>query len=120
MKTNRMLWLLSLSATIMILAAGCASSSTRSFNSDFNQNFPPRPNYTVVNVDETEFKIKVLQGTPMPEQHAVCVNYMKTATSAIAKAEARRRGWVEWQLNYIQERDQGWMHVLVAEVIRVE
>lgn len=120
MKANRMLWLLSLSATIIFLAAGCASSSTRSFNEDYNQNFPPKPKYAIENVDNTEFKIKVWQGTPMPEQHAVCVNYMKTAASAVAKSEARRRGWVEWQLNYIQERDQGWMHVLVAEVVQVE
>lgn len=120
MKANRMFWLLSLSVAVMISIAGCASSSTRSFNADFNQNFPPKPNYTIDNVDNTEFKIRVMQGTPMPEQHAVCVNYMKSAASAIAKAEARRRGWVEWQLNYIQERDQGWMHVLVAEVIQVE
>jgi hypothetical protein len=119
MKINWMPWILSLSATVMLLGAGCATS-TNSFNKDYNQNFPPKPNYAIDNVDDTEFKIRVMQGTPMPEQHPVAVEYMKTAASTIAKSEARRRGWVEWQLNYIQETDKGWMHVLVAEVIRVQ
>ena len=114
-----MSWLFSLSATLMLLAAGCATP-TNSFNKDYNQHFPPKPNYAIDNVDDTEFKIRIQQGTPMPEQHPVAVEYMKTAAATIAKAEARRRGWVEWQLNYIQETDKGWMHVMVAEVIRVE
>jgi hypothetical protein len=116
---KRMSWFLSFCATIMLLAAGCATP-TKSFNDDYNQNFPPKPRYAIDNVNDTEFKIRVQQGTPMPEQHPVAVEYMKEATSAIAKSEARRRGWVEWQVNYIQETDKGWMHVLVAEVIRVE
>jgi hypothetical protein len=119
MKGNRMLQLISLSATIMLLAAGCATP-TKSFNEDYNENYPPKPNYAIEDVDKTHFKIRVQQGTPMPEQHAVCVEYMKKAASTIANSEGKRRGWEEWQLNYIQERDQGWMHVLVAEVIRTK
>jgi hypothetical protein len=119
MKASRLLVFLSLSATIVLLAAGCATP-TKSFNDDYNQNFPPKPNYAIDNVDDTHFKVRVLQGTPMPEQHAVAVEYMKTAASTIANSEGKRRGWEEWQLNYIQERDQGWMHELVAEVIRTK
>jgi hypothetical protein len=119
MKTNRLFSLLLLSVAIVFLATGC-TTPTRSFNKDFGENFPPQPNYAIDNVDSTHFKVRVFQGTPMPEQHAVCVNYMKDAASTIANAEGKRRGWQEWQLNYIQERDQGWMHVLVAVVIRTK
>ncbi len=73
---KRMFWLLSLCATLTLLAAGCATP-TNSFNKDYNQNFPPKPNYAIDNVDDTHFKVRVLQGTPMPEQHAVVVEYMK-------------------------------------------
>jgi len=119
MKTNHTRWLSLLSATFVFLAAGCATP-TKSFNRDFGENFPPEPKYAVDNMDDTHFKVRVLQGRPMPEQHAVCVEYMKEAATTIANAEGKRRGWQEWQLNYIQERDQGWMHVLVAVVIRTK
>jgi len=119
MKINRMFWSYLLTSTVMFLAAGCATP-TRSFNQDYNENLPPAPNYAIENEDATHFKIRVLQGTPMPEQHAVSVEYMKEAATTIANSEGKRRGWQEWQLNYIQERDQGWMHVLVAVVIRTK
>jgi hypothetical protein len=44
--------------------------------------------------------------------------YVKDAASAIAQSEARRRGWQNWTLDYIQERDQGWMHIIIANVTR--
>ena len=119
MKENRMRWFILLGGALVLLAAGCATS-TKSFNQDYNENYPPKPNYAIEDVDKTHFKIRVQQGTPMPEQHAVSAEYMKEAASTIANSEGKRRGWQEWQLNYIQERDQGWMHVLVAEVIRTK
>ena len=39
-------------------------------------------------------------------------------TAAGAASEAKRRGWQNWDLGYIQERDQGWMHVVIADVAR--
>ena len=118
MKTNRLLGFL-LAAAVALLAGGCATP-TRSFNKDFNENFPPQPNYAVDNMNDTHFKVRVFQGTPMPEQYTACVEYMKSAAQKIADAEGQRRGWQEWQLNYIQQRDQGWMHVLVAVVTRTK
>ena len=82
------------------------------------ENFPPQPNYAIDKMDDTHFKIRLFQGTPSPEDLPVTVNYMKRAVKIIADAEAKRRGWQDWEVNYIQERNQGWMHVLVAVVIR--
>jgi hypothetical protein len=117
MNKNRLLWLVLLSAVFMLLVPGCATP-TRSFNQDYSENFPPQPNYAIDNMDATHFKIRLYQGTPSPEQLPVTVNYMKKAVLIIADAEARHRGWEQWEVNYIQERNQGWMHVLVAVVIR--
>jgi len=114
---NRLLRLAFLSAILMFLVPGCVTPK-RSFNQDFNENFPPRPNYAIDKMDDTHFKVRLFQGTPSPEQFAVTVNYMKRAVLIIADAEAKRRGWEQWEVNYIQERNQGWMHVLVAVVIR--
>ena len=36
----------------------------------------------------------------------------------MAETEAKRRGWGNWNLDYIFEGDQGWMHVVKAEVTR--
>jgi hypothetical protein len=117
MNAKRMLWPVLLSVTLMILAAGCATP-TKSFNQDYNENFPPQPKYAIDNVDDTHFKIRLYQGTPMPEQRADCVMYMKKAIWTIANDKGKRRGWQQWEVNYIQERDNGWMHVLVCVVIR--
>jgi hypothetical protein len=106
-----------LGVAVMLLAAGC-TTPTKSFNQDYSENFPPQPNYAIDNMDNGHFKIRLYQGTPMPEQRAVCVMYMKKAVWTIANAEAKRRGWEQWEVNYIQERDQGWMHVLVSVVVR--
>jgi hypothetical protein len=46
------------------------------------------------------------------------VIYVKQAASAVAESEAKRRGWKNWDLNYIQERDAGWMHIVIADVTR--
>jgi hypothetical protein len=117
MKTKRILGLLLTSFIIAFLAVGCASP-THSFNKDFNEKSPIEPKYAIDNVNDTEFKIRVFQGSPMTGPDRIV--YMKEAASAISDAEAKRRGWEQWQLNYIQERDQGWEHILVGEVIRLK
>ena len=119
MKTNqlrRMLRLLFLNAALAVLAAGCATHSERSYNQDFNQNLPTSPKYSIANVDDTHFQITVHQGSPSPGTQRII--YVKEVVSAVAASEARRRGWQNWNLGYIQERDQGWMHIVIAEVAR--
>jgi hypothetical protein len=119
MKTNQLRWtlrLLLLSATLVVLAAGCATHNERSFNQDFNQNLPTSPNYAIKNVDDTHFKVTVHQGSPMPGTQRII--YVKEVASTVAATEAKRRGWQNWDLGYIQECDQGWMHVVIADVTR--
>ncbi len=117
MNKDRLFWLPLLSVILMFLLPGCATP-TRSFNQDYNEDYPPQPRYVIDQMDDTRFKIRLYQGTPMPDQLPVAVDYMKQAVWVIANTEGRRRGWQRWEVNYIQERNQGWMHVLVAVVIR--
>jgi hypothetical protein len=119
MKTNRIrwtLWLLLLNVTLVVLAAGCATQNERSYNQDFNQNLPTSPNYTIENVDDTHFHVIVHQGSPLPGTQRII--FVKEVASTVAATEAKRRGWQNWDLNYIQERDQGWMHIVIADVTR--
>ena len=106
-----------LNAAVLVLATGCATQpEERSFNQDYGQNLPVAPKYYIENMDDTHFKLTVLQGSPLkgPER----VSYMKEAAAAVAETEAKRRGWTGWDLNLIQERDQGWMHVMIGVVTR--
>ena len=119
MKTNRIrqtLRLLLLNATLVVLAAGCATHNERSYNQDFNQNLPTSPNYTIENVDDTHFHVIVHQGSPLPGTQRII--FVKEVASTVAATEAKRRGWQNWDLGYIQERDQGWMHIVIADVTR--
>jgi hypothetical protein len=119
MKTNRIrrtLRLLLLNATLVLLAAGCATQNERSYNQDFNQNLPTSPKYTIENVDDTHFQVNVHQGSPLPGTQRII--FVKEAASTVAATEAKRRGWQNWDLGYIQERDQGWMHIVIADVTR--
>ncbi|HEY5504508.1 MAG TPA: hypothetical protein VIK28_05065 [Sedimentisphaerales bacterium] len=119
MKTNRIrrtLRLLLLNATLVVLAAGCATQNERSYNQDFNQNLPTSPNYTIENVDDTHFQVIVHQGSPLPGTQRII--FVKQVASTVAATEAKRRGWQNWDLGYIQERDQGWMHIVIADVTR--
>jgi hypothetical protein len=100
---------------LLVGASGCATEQ-HSFNRDFNANLPVNPMYNVQNEDDQHFKITVNQGTP--SNGAERVINVKEAASTIAKAECQRRGWEKWQLDYIQEHNQGWMHVVIAEVTR--
>ena len=119
MKINQLrspLRLLLLNVTLVVLAAGCATPNERSFNRDFNQNLPTSPNYTIENVDDTHFKVIVHQGSPLPGTDRII--FVKEVASTVAATEAKRRGWQNWDLGYIQERDQGWMHIVIADVTR--
>ena len=119
MKTNRIrrtLRLLLLNAALVVLAAGCATQNERSYNQDFNQNLPTSPNYTIENVDDTHFHVIVHQGSPLPGTQRII--FVKEVASTVAATEAKRRGWQNWDLGYIQERDQGWMHIVIADVTR--
>jgi hypothetical protein len=119
MKTNRILWmfrLLLLNVTLVVLASGCATHNERSYNQDFNQNLPTSPKYTIENVDDTHFHVIVHQGSPLPGTQRVI--FVKEVASTVAATEAKRRGWQNWDLGYIQERDQGWMHIVIADVTR--
>jgi hypothetical protein len=119
MKTNRFprpLRLLLLNAAVLFLAAGCATQDERSYNQDFNQSLPTAPKYVIENINDTTFKVTVHQGSPMNGPQRII--HVKEAASTVAESEARRRGWKNWDLNYIQDRDQGWMHIVIAEVTR--
>src|SRR6202142_4525410 len=119
MKTNQLRWLLPLllsSATLMILAAGCATHTERSYNQDYHQNLTTSPTYYIENVDDTRFKVVVHQGSPSPGPQRII--HVKEVASTVAATEAKRRGWQNWNLDYIQKRDQGWMHIVIADVTR--
>jgi len=117
MRPRWTLWLLSINAAAAaVLFGGCATAPEHSFNSDFGESLPAQPMYSIEDENATEFTIHVHQGSHATSDERV--NNIKEAASAIAKAECQRRGWEKWQLNYIQERDQGWMHVVVAEITR--
>jgi len=101
---------------LVVLAAGCATNNERSYNQDFNQNLPTSPSYTIENIDETHFHVIVHQGSPLPGTQRII--YVKEVASTVAATEAKRRGWQNWDLGYIQERNQGWMHIVIADVTR--
>ena len=105
-----------LNTAIVVLAAGCATQHERSYNQDFNQNLPTSPNYIIDNINDTHFKVTVYQGSPLPGTQRIA--FVKQAASIVAASEAKHRGWKNWDLNYIQERDQGWMHIVIADVTR--
>jgi hypothetical protein len=116
-------WLVSLNtAAALVLLTGCATPAEHSYNQDFGQNLVTAPKYYIRDETDDHFKIVVHQGRPADEKPNSAtggrIGDVKTAASDVAKAEAQRLGWQRWQLNYIQEKDQGWMHVVVAEVKR--
>jgi hypothetical protein len=119
MKLNQFRWplrLLSLNAALVVLATGCATHQTHSYNQDYNQNLPTAPKYYIKNIDDNEFKVTVQQGSPLPGTQRDTAE--KQVAAAVAETEAKNRGWKNWDINYIQERDQGWMHIVIAEVTR--
>jgi hypothetical protein len=118
-KTNQLSWahcLWPISMAIAVLCSGCATSNEHSFNQDYNDNLSVNPKYRIHDEDGNKFLITVDQGSPSKE--ADRVSDVKVAATTVAKTECQRLGWQRWDLNYIQERDQGWMHVVIAEVKR--
>jgi hypothetical protein len=109
-------WLLSINAAIAVLMSGCATSNEHSFNHDFGENLPTSPNYYIEDENAQHFKITVQQGTP--SDGAERLLDVKKAAPVIAQAECQRLGWKKWDLGYIQERNQGWMHIVIADVTR--
>jgi hypothetical protein len=110
------LWLLPINVVAVILFTGCATPEQHSFNSEYNENLPVSPMYNIHDENPDRFLITVNQGKP--SNGAERVINVKEAASTIAKAECKRLGWEKWDLNYIQERNVGWMHVVIAEVTR--
>jgi len=109
-------WLLSVNAAALVLLGGCATSREHSFNGDFNASLPTQPRYFISNEDARHFRIHVQQGTPSTgAERDIDV---KEAASTIARAECQKRGWKKWRLDYIQQRNQGWMRVVITEITR--
>ena len=109
-------WLLAATAALALLAGGCATQEEHSYNKDFGETLPAQPMYAISDENDQHFTIRLHQGVPMTGAGRVL--NVKEAASAVAKAECSRLGWKKWQMNFIQEKDQGWMHVLVAKVDR--
>jgi len=103
-------------ATFVVFAVGCATHNEKSYNQEFNQNLPTSPKYTIENVNDSCFKVEVHQGSPLTGPDRII--YVKQVASAVAESEAKHRGWENYDLNYVQEYDQGWMHVVVADITR--
>lgn len=83
---------------------------------DYNENLLTKPVYFIQDKEATSFTITVKEGTPSegPER----VTDVKEAASTVAKAECQKLGWEKWDLNYIEDHNRGWMHVVVAKVTR--
>jgi len=119
MKNNYLRWtlrLLLLNAALAILATGCATQPMHSYNQDFNQDLRTAPNYAIADQDDSHFQVTVCQGREMVGIERVI--HVKQAASMVAASEAKHRGWTDFDLNYTQEYDHGWMHVVVAEITR--
>ena len=101
---------------VIILGGGCSTPDEYSFNQEFRENLLTQPKYYIEDEDDHHFKIVVHQGVPSTESNRVIDQ--KQAATEVARTEALRLGWEKWHLDYIQERDQGWMHVVVAKVTR--
>ena len=107
-------WLLAISAAGAVLFSGCATQKEHSFNDDFGEDLPTKPMYYIRDEDTSHFTFVVHQGKPSTGAERV-IN-VKQAASAIAKAESDRLGWKQWKLDYIQQTDKGWMHVVIVKV----
>lgn len=108
--------MLPINVAAVIFLNGCATPDQHSFNADYNENLPVSPMYNIHDETSDHFLITVKQGKPSSGSERV-IN-VKAAASTIADAECKRLNWEKYDLNYIQERNVGWMHVVIAEVTR--
>jgi hypothetical protein len=99
-----------------LLLAGCATPDEYSFNQQFQDNLPTDPKYYIKDEGDRHFTVVVHQGSPSTQPSRVIDQ--KTAATMVARSEAHRLGWDKWHLDYISERDQGWMHIVVGRVTR--
>jgi hypothetical protein len=115
-RSNPWRWFLPASVAVAILSAGCSTPQNRSFNDDFGEDLHTKPTYLIQDQDAAHFIIRVQEGihSTGPEQ----ITDVKVAALAIANAECQRRDWKKWKLDYTQDRNLGWMHVVVGEVTR--
>jgi hypothetical protein len=103
-------------AALAVFSSGCATHDEHSFNDDFNQTLPVAPIYSIENINDNHFTVTVRQSKSlMTEQR---ITFVKRAASVVIETEAKRRGWQNWQHEYIMEIDQGWMHIVKADVVR--
>jgi hypothetical protein len=112
-------WLLTINLTMVAAAmviGGCASPKETSFNPEFGEDLATQPKYYIHDENDQHFLITVHQGvvSTRPER----LLDVKTAATAVAKKECQRLGWDKWRMDYIQEKDQGWMHVVIVNVTR--
>ena len=103
-------------AALAVFGSGCATHEAHSFNDDFNQTLPTAPKYYIENVNDNHFTITVWQGKQMASEERII--HVKRAASAVAAAEAKKRGWENWQLEYVRQGSQGWMFTAKADVVR--
>lgn len=118
-KTNklvRVLGLLSINAAIAVFLGGCATPDQHDYNADYNEHLLTQPVYFIEDKTSSSFTITVKEGTPSsgPER----VTDVKEAASVVARDECKKLGWEKWDLNYIEDHNRGWMHVVVAKVTR--
>ena len=103
-------------AALALFGSGCATHEEHSFNDDFNQNMPTAPKYYIENVNDNHFTVTAHQGKQMASEERII--FVKRAASTVAETEAKRRGWENWQLEYVMQRSQGWMFIAKADVVR--
>ena len=101
-------------AALALFGSGCASPKEHSFNQDFNQSLSTAPMYFVQDDGDSRFYVTVQQGRTVPGQARIID--LKRAASTVAENECQKRGWKSWDLGYVMERDQGWMHIVKAAV----
>jgi hypothetical protein len=114
--SNTTLGLLAMGAGILVLFSGCSTPDQYSYNEEYHENLLTRPQYYIKDEGDRHFTIVVHQGSPSTEANRV--TDLKQAATQVANTETARLGWDKWHLDYIQERDQGWMHIVIAKVTR--
>lgn len=101
-------------AALAVFLAGCATPEEHSYNDDYNQHLLTEPKYQVHDDGPSRFKITVDQGRPSPGQERLLD--VKQVATIVAETESKRRGWQNWKVDYIYDKDQGWMHVVKVVV----